>query len=250
MFIRVPLPWGFHYWYCPRGPIGSQILPSLGGVFVRFEPSVKPPKDSRIIKTVSIQPSDTLILDVSGSEEALLAGMHPKTRYNIMVGERKGVRIQRERAIRLGDELWDILEATADRGGFHLHPRTYYHALLSLCDLWVARKDHLPLAVALTIDFAGTRTYLHGGSTTAHRDLMAPSTLHWAIIKDAKAQGLAWYDWWGIEPEGAKNDPLAGVTRFKLGFGGERVSYPGTFDYLLKPMIYRAYTFARRFTRP
>ncbi len=185
MFIRVPLPWGFHYWYCPRGPIGSQILPSLGGVFVRFEPSVKPPKDSRIIKTVSIQPSDTLILDVSGSEEALLAGMHPKTRYNIMVGERKGVRIQRERAIRLGDELWDILEATADRGGFHLHPRTYYHALLSLCDLWVARKDHLPLAVALTIDFAGTRTYLHGGSTTAHRDLMAPSTLHWAIIKGA-----------------------------------------------------------------
>jgi lipid II:glycine glycyltransferase (peptidoglycan interpeptide bridge formation enzyme) len=74
---------------------------------------------------------------------------------------------------------------------------------------------------------------------------MAPYLLHWELIKEAKEKGLKFYDWWGIAASDDPKDPWAGITRFKKGFGGEMVSYPGTFDYVLKPAGYEFYKLFR-----
>ena len=50
----------------------------------------------------------------------------------------------------------------------------------------------------------------------------------------------------GIAPENAPNHPWAGVTRFKLGFGGRAVDYPGTFDLPLNRLWYTLYSLVRR----
>ena len=54
-----------------------------------------------------------------------------------------------------------------------------------------------------------------------------------------------------MRKEGAKlvlkdgSHPWAGITRFKKGFGGKYVEYPGTFDLPLKKGWYKVYSFVR-----
>ena len=65
-------------------------------------------------------------------------------------------------------------------------------------------------------------------------------------ILDAKKVGLERYDFWGISDS---NPVWKGITRFKLGFGGERLSYPGTYDYVIKPLKYKLYKLLRALRR-
>ena len=50
---------------------------------------------------------------------------------------------------------------------------------------------------------------------------------------------------WGID---AKRWP--GVTRFKLGWGGQVKEYPGAFDMVLSRFWYMGYNMARRILSP
>jgi len=265
-FIEMPLPFGMKYLYCPKGPVGR--YPSLyegegmGEVFVRIEPAQKP-SDRRARQTIDIQPSHTLITDLVRSSEDLLAAMHEKTRYNLRLAERKGVEIELDSSD--FDGAWPLFETTGSRGGFRLHDRAYYERLLkalpppyeggawggcAVAFLAVARFEGKVIAANIMADFAGTRTYLHGASSDEHRNVMAPFVLHWKLIEDAKAKGLAAYDWWGVAPEGAPDShPWSGITRFKLGWGGERADSPGTFDVVTDPLRYGAYRLARALRR-
>lgn len=254
------LPFGLTYLSFPRGPVGDvsaavELIAAAGketgACFVRFEPVASgAPAGAR--KTVDAQPADTLIMDLRQPADIRLAAMHHKTRYNLRLAERKGVHIEMNGSL---DDVWPLFEQTAHRGGFSLHDKSYYVAMLKTlaegpCHAFLATAFHegKPVAANIMIDHAGTRTYLHGASGDASREVMAPFLLHWRLIEDAAARGMSAYDWWGIAPEGVENHPWAGVTRFKLGFGGERVSYPGTYDAVMKPGAYAVYS-ALRYVR-
>ena len=79
-------------------------------------------------------------------------------------------------------------------------------------------------------------TYLHGGSSREHKELMAPYLLHWRIMEEAKRRGMAQYDLWGID-----GDRWPGVTRFKKGFGGSGVFYPPSLEVVYRPLWYKIY---------
>jgi lipid II:glycine glycyltransferase (peptidoglycan interpeptide bridge formation enzyme) len=154
------------------------------------------------------------------------------------------------------DTVWEVFAKTATRGGFHLHPKSYYQTMLEVLDsgecrafLATARVGESLIAANIMIDHAGVRTYLHGASDHEYRKLMAPYLLHWELIKDAQEKGMASYDWWGVAPPGEKNHAWAGITRFKEGFGGERIMYPGTYDLILRPGAYKAYELLRLLRR-
>lgn len=249
--IRMPLPMGKHYWYVPRGPLGGDAAPAFtSGVFVRVE-SVNAPSEGK--KVASVQPSQTLILDLASSEEELLAGMHEKTRYNIRLAERKGVKVFPASTGDDGFEVfWQLVEETSERAGIKSHDKDYYRKMLKTMDakIFFAEHDGKVLAAVLMIYFGERVTYLHGASSRTKRELMAPHLLHWHVIKDAKERGLKEYDFWGVAPleerEGklAIKDPKhawAGITRFKKGFGGAYVEYPGTFDLPLNAFWYTLY---------
>ena len=65
---------------------------------------------------------------------------------------------------------------------------------------------------------------------------MAPYSLHWENIKYLKQNGLKYYDLWGAD---ARKWP--GVTRFKLGWGGDVKEYPGSFDIPVSKFWYFIY---------
>lgn len=267
-FIENALPLGQRYLYCPRGPVvrpdATAVVPKLltavarksGALFARFEPASNLQSSISNLHSVhSVSPANTLITDLTLTFDDLARAEHPKTRYNVGLAERKGVAIELHSDV--FDDAWELFETTATRGQFRLHPRHYYERMLETLSsdacrafLAVARYEGKAIAANVMIDFGGTRTYLHGASANAHREVMAPYLLHWALLSEAKHVGLHWYDWWGVAPEGAaETHPWNGITRFKLGFGGERVDYAGTFDLVTRPTAYRLYQFARGLRR-
>jgi len=264
--IRMRLPFGKAYWYAPRGPLGH--LPSITkdsdvseGLFIRFEPKEKPEaKDA--VKTRNVQPGQTLIVDLTREREEIMAAMHEKWRYNIRLSERKGVRVfmAGERDPGALEVFWNLLAETTERDGFRAHDKEYYRSMLEalagdpskdgkerpVARFVFAEHDGRVLAANLMVYFGDTATYLHGASSRERREVMAPQLLHWTAMLDAKSWGYSSYDFWGVAPEGSENHPWAGVTRFKRGFGGKYVEYPGTYDLPMSRFWYTLYRLARR----
>ena len=252
-WIDRSLPFFGRYGFCPKGPLGKWQPNQDGQMFLRVESNdSKLPSYAR--KTIDLDPADTVITDLSVSEEDLLAAMHHKTRYNIGLAKRHGVHVHVSSVD--FDNVWKLFEQTASRGQFRLHPRDYYENMLSTLSggeckafLATASYEHEVIAANVMVDFNGVRTYLHGASGSQHRKIMAPYLLHWELMRDAKTHGLTHYDWWGVAPENAKHHPWAGISRFKRGFGGEEVGSPGTFDLVNKKFVYKLYQLARKIRR-
>ncbi len=189
--------------------------------------------------------------------------MHEKWRYNIRLAERKGVKVfmagsHDPSALEI---FWQLMSETTERDGFRAHDKEYYRLMLEtlsgdpatdgkkrpVARLLFAEHDGKVLAANLMLYFGTTAIYLHGASSRSRREVMAPQALHWQAIQDAKFWGYTDYDFWGVALEGAEDHAWAGITRFKRGFGGRYVSYPGTYDLPLDRFWYTVYAFARRF---
>lgn len=202
--------------------------------------------------TKAIQPQKTIILDISKPEEELLAGMHQKTRYNIKFAQRQDLRFTiyrvhpkldaKEDDLRIEknvlEAFWGLLQKTAGRDKFSTHSKEYYEKLLALPSVKLAVGIYQDKIVAanIVIFYDGRATYLHGASDYERRNLMAPYLLHWETIRYAKEHGFKEYDLWGIDEV-----KWPGLTRFKRGFGGNEVSYMGSYDYVFQPMWYKLY---------
>jgi lipid II:glycine glycyltransferase (peptidoglycan interpeptide bridge formation enzyme) len=261
--VKKPLGAGYSYWYAPRGPIFN-IKPGQDqngsardffaaikeldpkALFLRIEPSEEISLDN-IKPSLALQPKQTLILDLDRSEEELLTDMHPKTRYNIRLAEKKGVTIK-EGSLADWPEFWRLMSLTGERDGFRLHSAAHYKKLLeadpSFIKLFFAVHEGRHIATGLFCFWGGRATYLHGASDNEARNLMAPYLLQWSVIGQAKRAGFSTYDFYGIDEK-----KWPGVTRFKLGFGGRRVSYPGTYDVIFRPAAYRVYNLLRKIKR-
>ncbi|HSI20140.1 MAG TPA: peptidoglycan bridge formation glycyltransferase FemA/FemB family protein [Verrucomicrobiae bacterium] len=271
LYLQGTLPSGGSYWRSSRLPIDDSWSPppfTKNAWFIRLEPLAELPaslsKFGRVRATDSVQPKQTLVVDLSRTEEEVLAGMKSKHRYNIRLAERHGVTVElfHEEAPQHYDRFWKLLTETATRHTFRTHKEEYYrHMVATLAPhgkahLAFARIGDQDLAALLLITHEETATYLHGASTDARKEVMAPFLLHWQTMQWAKHHGFVSYDMWGTNAvqteEGwapRANHPSAGTTRFKLGFGGEVIQYPGAFDLVLKPIPYTLYYSIRRIIR-
>jgi len=262
MLVRERLPFGREYLYAPKGPVprseGAAWDESLAVVreravgktiFFRFEPSKSPERAQRVAPT---QPEQTILINLEQSENELLAAMHEKTRYNLRLAERRGVRCDLAGA-EASEIFWKLLQETASRDRFSTHERAHYEKLLeafggdpaarerATARVLVAYFEGQPVAANLLVFFGGVVTYLHGASGNAHRNVMAPFLLHWEAMRLAKRFGYHFYDLWGIDE---KRWP--GLTRFKRGFGGEEVASSGTWELPLNRFWYTLYSLAKR----
>ncbi|MDA0208339.1 MAG: peptidoglycan bridge formation glycyltransferase FemA/FemB family protein [bacterium] len=257
--IKEPLPFGQHYWYIPKGPLGEyssvqfeRLAEELGGVFIRHEAG-----EVYGERTIDRQPSTTRILHLAKTSDALLGDMKAKTRYNIRLSEKKQVTVRDSTEEIDVQTFVTLLSQTTVRDRFAGHSARYYKQLVNTVSdsethafVSIAEYQDRPIAAAIAVDFAGTRTYLHGASSNLHRNVMAPYGLQWHLIQGAQRKGLLRYDFWGIAPTGSHDShPWQGITRFKDGFGGEVVSMPGTFDVPIAPLAFSFYKAARKLRR-
>jgi len=208
------------------------IAEDLSVDFVRYEPNTYDGILPGFRRVKDFQPSHTLILNLRQTEEELLNQLHSKTRYNINLAAKRGV------TCRVGDKaefekFWKLISSTYSRKDIYTHSREYYQNLLDInpdAYLVFAEYDNTVIVANLMIRFADTVTYVHGGSHNDYRNLMAPHLLQWFEILRGKTDGFHNYDFWGIAPTDDEMHPWAGITRFKKGFGGTVITYPGTLE--------------------
>jgi lipid II:glycine glycyltransferase (peptidoglycan interpeptide bridge formation enzyme) len=206
--------------------------------------------------SADVQPADTVLVDLGPAENEILARMKNKWRYNIGLAEKKGVdvRLSAEGAGPDLESYFKLYKETAARDGISIHGIAYYAALFDEAKkhnvdvrLYLASHEGEDIAGIITLFQNGEAVYLYGASSNHKRNLMAPYALQWRAMRDAKAAGCSYYDLYGIPPhppEEDPNHPMAGLYRFKTGFGGRIVHRPGCWDFTCRPLMRALYSAA------
>lgn len=248
----------------------KQLLPA-NTICVRFDPQVEfsepderdefnksvkaAAKKGRFLckkNAVDIQPPDTTQVDLTRTEEEILAGMKNKWRYNVNLAKRKGVQIQKISGNNLNlsdfvDIFYDLYKETSARDGIAMHAKAYYKDLLELSaqeaqkgsdvpqvNLYVASHEGDNLGAIMTLFSKTESVYLYGCSSNKKRNLMPNFLLQWTAMSDAKAYGSRYYDMYGMPPTDDPSHPMHGLYLFKTGFGGRNVHRAGSYDVPLK----------------
>lgn len=198
-----------------------------------------------------VQFRNTIAIDLTQSEAALLAAMSQNTRRKVRIAEREGITV---RSATLDDLplLYELYRITGERDAFLIRPPAYYeqawrrfleaglaHALIAEAPLNGERRA---VAHVILFHFGRTCWYFYGASSNEARQLMPNYLLQWEAIRWAKAQGCAVYDLWGAPDHFVESDPLWGVYNFKRGFRGTIVRHIGAWDYTPIPPFYALYT--------
>ena len=202
-----------------------------------------------------IQFRNTVLIDLSPSEDELMAHMKQKTRYNVHLAKKKGV------TVRVGTmddlpQLYRMYAETSVRDNFLIREEGYYQTvwrnfmsnpasgsgLQPFSEPLIAELDGQAVAAVSLFYFARQAVYLFGMSRDEHREKMPNHLLQWEAVRRAKALGCRTYNLWGAPNEFDESDDLWGVFRFKEGLGGYVLRTIGAWDFTHNPVLYKLYT--------
>lgn len=271
--------------YLGRGPVGpanfspthpkwpdlmaeiDTVCRKRRAIFLKIEPDLWEPLEEEtsadahqqnppqgfLLSDHTIQPARTLLVDIRGEEQQVLARMKQKTRYNIRLAQKKGVVVTPSLDIAA---FYRLMQSTGDRDAFGVHSLEYYRRAFQLfqqkdaCQLLIAEFQGEPLAAVMVFAQGKRAWYFYGASSDAHRDLMPSYLVQWEAMRWARGHGCELYDLWGVPDEDEKTledgfmqnqAGLWGVYRFKRGFGGVLRRAQGPWDRVYNPVIYSAY---------
>ena len=202
-----------------------------------------------------IQFRNTVLVDLTLSEDEMLERMKQKTRYNVRLAQKKGVTVRVGRWDDL-PLLYRMYAETSVRDGFLIREEGYYQTvwrnfmsvplstfgLQPFSEPLIAEVDNEPVGAVSMFYFAGQAIYLFGMSRDEHREKMPNYLLQWEAMRRAKALGCKVYNLWGAPDEFNEKDGLWSVFRFKEGFGGVVSRTLGAWDFTSNPLLYRLYT--------
>lgn len=249
--------------YFPKGPLpDKQMLDALGkvggekrAIFIKLEPNIikldGEPTISSISEQFDLRPGravftpHTFFIDLTRSEEELLAAMKPKTRYNLRLAERRGVKVMENNSDEAFETYLRLTFETAKRQQFYAHDEGYHRKMWkTLHPTGIARlltatwKENILVAWIVFV-FNETLYYPYGASSSEHRNLMASNLMMWETMRFGKGLGCKFFDLWGcLGPNPDPNDPWYGFHRFKKGYGGNLIEFVGTYDLVINPQLY------------
>ncbi len=267
---HVPLRVGYLA-YIPKGPVLDWSRPELcatffrqlnralqrsGALALRMEPlqALAVATNDRLMEglaatlfvpTTPVQPLRTIVLDLTADEAKLLAQMKEKWRYNLRLAERKGVSVRIAESAEDVKAWYVLMQSTGVRDEFGIHTLQYYlqawyiFSARHQARLFLADYNGQLLAGIFVGLFARQGIYLYGASSNEQRNLMPNYLLQWEAIRWAKQEGASSYDFWGIPATEHEDEAMAGVYRFKRGWGGDIVRFVGCYEHVYHPIAMR-----------
>jgi len=238
-----------NFLYLPYGPIAEPadfpvVLRELTDYlrnnfkqyhFIRVSPFIDDtPEHKRLFSDLGYKDAPTHVLAETTwllalqSEDQMLADMKKNHRNLIRRCQRELVRVDVRTdndALAAFNELHDI---TARRHRFRRFSRQYiekeFHAFAAI-DQASVYLGYLPDgrldSAAIIMTYGNMAAYRHGASLGLDKKLPTSYLVQWDALCRARKNGVSWYNFWGIAPEGsAKTHPFFGITHFKKGFGG------------------------------
>lgn len=249
---RLPLPFRALA-YVPRGPMctaedAPAVLEQLAGYATANHGavalSIEPDWDAasafaEAVAAAGFRPSAntvliprTLILDLSKSDDELMADMSKSTRANIRKAMRSEVDFRKVRTDAELEQVLGIYHETAARAGFGIHEDRYYRDIFSnmgegspiigafdggrlLAFVWLARSRT-------------TAFELYGGVSAEGQKQRVNYGVKWAALRAMREDGCLRYDFNGL-----LND---GISDFKKQFAKHENMLLGTWEKPLSPL--------------
>ena len=279
--IKFTLPFGLSYLYIPHGPIITQDLEKdfwtffreclfklcseEKAIFARFDffppeglfGRAGPPGNTPSIfysapiwthRSAVFQPCFEWLVDLNSDISVLLNKMHPKTRYNIGLAERKGVQSKIINVTEMQnyfEDFYNLMLQTAARGGFALHPKEYYQAIFDCtvkdknAFLVVTGTESKVLVINFVLIFGKTATFVFTGSSDELRNFKATYLSRWKGIEEIKRRGCSSVSFGGFGKDKNYTD-WKGISDFKQQFmEGNILEYSAPIDLICRPFLYK-----------
>lgn len=172
-----------------------------------------------------MHPEYIWLLDISKSDDEILAQMRKNTRYYVNRAKKDGVTVVGGNTQELLDEFYEIHEETAKRQGFTPYSRSFLYAQLEqfapidAIKVFIGYHEGKAISGAVIMYYEGEASYHHGASLSEYSKIPASYLIQWEAILEAKKRGIASYNFWGVVENNPKH-PWAGLSFFKQGFGG------------------------------
>ncbi|MBR3180712.1 peptidoglycan bridge formation glycyltransferase FemA/FemB family protein [Candidatus Saccharibacteria bacterium] len=228
-------------------------------VFVRFRPQLfNTEENQKLIKKLGslakidirtapmhLHAQNTVILDLTNSEEELLMSMRRQTRYEVRRSEKNGIIVTEDSSEEKFNEFHEAQVKTAKRQDFVPPSKKELIAERDAFSpnnlkLYTAKtKEGEPIAYGLILIYGEEAEYFEAASTDLNRKLPGAYALLWQAIKDLKKEGVKRFNLWGIAPPGIENHRYSGVTTFKTGFGGQIVEFIPAQDIIINKVLYK-----------
>jgi lipid II:glycine glycyltransferase (peptidoglycan interpeptide bridge formation enzyme) len=260
---------GIRFLYIPYGPTArseEDLKSAIDNIklaakklnlhFIRCEPvglEVRNYNQLGLKPTSNRQPSDTLVIDLTKTEEELRAALSPSLRNTINSAGKKGIELSSTTDLAATDVFLDLLHKTAGDRHYNPFPDSHYKKLaedlisLGKGKFFIASFEGHPVSVTFCMDYLRSRAYMYTGNDPEYRKLRATGPLVWKIITDSKAEGFSEFDLWGVAPLNADSShPWAGFSEFKRSFGGRDIHYNGTFEIPISKLMHKAYKLVKK----
>jgi lipid II:glycine glycyltransferase (peptidoglycan interpeptide bridge formation enzyme) len=214
---------------------------------------------------IHMHPEVTWELDITLPEEELLMNMRKTTRYLIRQAEKNpDVEIIKSNNIEDLKLFWPVYQKTAKRHRFVVFSEKYLETEFNSFSsdkeiiIFLGKYKEQVVSAAIFVLWQDMCFYHHSGSLSKFNKIPVSYLLQWRAIQEAKNRGCKTYNFWGIAPD-IKNEsdaatswhPWAGLSLFKMGFGGYRKEYVKTQDFIISQKYWINYIIEsiRKFNR-
>ena len=187
-----------------------------------------------------------MVLNIEGkTEEEIVKGYSQKTRYNIRVAEKKGVKVRYSRDEKDLKTFYNLMKVTAERDGIAVRDYNYYKRVIDSfpeknARIYLAEYNNEALSAAIAINYGKIVEYLYGASSNEKRNLMPNYLMQQNMIRWAIETNCKRYNFGGILNITKDN----GLFRFKDGFCKQEgpTKFIGEIDKVYKPISYYTFT--------
>lgn len=199
---------------------------------------------------IHINPELTWELDIRPSEQELLMQMRKTTRYLIRKAlKNEEIQIVKSQDIQDIKGFNKLYRETKERQHFapfsfeYLKNEFLAFSSDNLISIFLGKYKDEIVSSGIFVFWQGIGFYHHGASSLKYPQIPASYLLLWEAIKTAKERGCEKFNFWGIAPldSGSRKHPWAGLTLFKMGFGGKTKEYVKTQDLILSQKYWMSY---------
>lgn|SRR5487761_305232 len=216
----------------------KEIARKEKATFIRISPLLENSQENQALfhtlgfrgAPIHMHPEITWTLSLDKSEQELLRDMRKTTRNLIGRAEREGVEIRVGSTENDLEQFYGLYMRTAAKQHFVPFSRAYLSAELKTFGqegsaIVLGLHSGKVQAGAFIVFYGDAGFYHHGASSLENPKIPVPYLVQWAAIQEAKKRGKKLYNFWGIVPQENTDHPWAGLSLFKMGFGGFRTDY-------------------------
>lgn len=210
-----------------------------------IEPNIQKSRETYIPSFVkqarSIQPNETDIVSLIGTDEELLSRMDKDTRYEIRKAVKNGCAVSIADSSNAVDVFYDVMKQIYGRTKYIMYGKEYFKKAYEkmnpdgLCRIFVVKKENETVGAMMHYMDRECAYEAYGGATDYGKKLSANYLLKWEAMRVCRDEGYKYFDQWGVAPkqddEFIRSHPLFRISKFKEGFGGEYTEFVGQWIY-------------------